>query len=301
VDDGRVHVCLVCHTEPDVWDGGFMSIDIVLLVFLDSIVDVLDSERNSPSVCWCMTSQVVHHRQEPFLELAEQGHEIGVHSHFPAVDGSLEHQQELNRDNLDSFDEWLPRLCGTIKDAGFPSPRTHVTWMFAYRDHMTKILTQNGIDIDCSVCYGGAHFLPDGFLLADSSGRDNGKPYVLSELDHSKEGNSRVLELPVSGGFGSYWEPDGNGGFRYFNPVASDEETEKMVNMFSERLKGLSPGEVDIFHIHFHLYEFLPSGGFDRERLGRAMRILNVMANDSRVKFSTPSAAADDWFKTKYG
>jgi hypothetical protein len=300
MNDGKMHVCLVCHTEPDVWNGGFKSIDVVLPVFLDKTGMVRDHRGNSPKITWCLTSQVVKNRPGSFMKLLDQGHEIGIHSHYPGADGLLEHQQELNKENLDKFGEWLPELYRTVVNAGFPRPRTQVTWMFAYRDSMTEVLAEAGIDIDCSVCYGGAHYLPDGFLLADSRKRSTGKPYRMSISDHCIEGGSAVVELPVSGGFGDYWIPDEKGQFDYLYPIASDDEAVKMITLFNRRMETLAPGETDIFHIHFHLYEFLPSGGFDESRLDRTMMILKNIAAESRVCFSTVSAAVDDWL-TYYG
>ena len=295
MDDSRMHVCLVCHTEPDVWDGGFKSIDVVLPSYLDRISTVQDYRGNSPKITWCLTWQTAKHRPGPFLELLTQGHEAGIHSHYPGADSKQEHQQELNRENLDRFGEWLPELCRTVTDAGFPKPRTHATWMFAYRDTMTRALSENGIDIDCSVCYGGAHYLPDGFLLADSRKRSTGKPYRMSMSDHCVEGDSRVVELPVSGGFGDYWIPDKEGCFEYFYPIASDVEAAKMTALFNRRMETFSLSEIDIFHMHFHLYEFLPPSGLDENRLERALTILRNMVLDNRVCFSTVSEAVDDW------
>ncbi|MFC1947628.1 hypothetical protein ACFLXY_06895 [Chloroflexota bacterium] len=295
MNDSRMHICLVCHTEPDVWNGGFKSIDVVLPYFLKKIEKVRDHQGNNPKFTWCLTSQVAKHRPGPFLKLLSQGHEVGIHSHYPGADGRLEHQQEINRENLDRFGEWLLELSGVVTDAGFPTPRTQVTWMFAYRDNMTQVLSEAGIEIDCSVCYGGTHYLPDGFLLADSRNRSTGKPYRMSKSDHCIEGNSAVVELPVSGGFGDYWIPDEKGQFEHFSPISSDNEAEKMTELFNRRMETLSPGETDIFHIHFHLYEFLPPGGLDEDRLDRAMTILGSMVSDNKVCFSTASKAADDW------
>ena len=223
------------------------------------------------------------------------GHEIGVHSHFPGTSSIMEHQQELNRVHLDQFHVWFHELYSRIVAAGFPPPRTHVTWMFAYRDIMTRVLAKAGIGVECSVCYGGAHYLPDGFLLADSTSRSSGRPYRLAEKDHCSEGNSPVIELPVSGGFGSYWEPDEKGEFRYFSPVASDAEMNCQLQLFRKRMDALSSQETDVFHIHFHLYEFLTPEGIEEGRLERAKRLLNSMVRDNRVYFSTPSEAVIDW------
>ena len=295
MEDSRMHVCLVCHTEPDVWDGGFKSIDVVLPYFLDTIRKVRDNRGNIPKITWCLTSQVAMQRPGPFLALLEQGHEVGIHSHYPGADGTQEHQQEINKNNLDKFGEWLPEMCRTLTDTGFPKPRTQVTWMFAYRDNITQVLSDSGIDIDCSVCYGGAHYLEDGFLLADSKNRSSGKSYRMSETDHCVEGDSPVVELPVSGGFGDYWIPDQQGRFEHFSPIASEDEAAKMVELFDRRMQTLNPGEIDIFQVHFHLYEFLPPDGLNEHRLNRAVTILQNITSDNRVCFSTASEAVDDW------
>jgi hypothetical protein len=293
--NGRMHVCLVCHTEPDVWDGKFKSIDVILPRFVDILGEITDSHGTTPRVAWCLTSQVAKKRAAPFLRLLENGHEIGVHSHYPGTRRMVEHELEINRKNLDSFQTWFPGLYMNIARARFPFPRTHVSWMFAYREPMTQVLADAGITIDCSVCYGGAHYLEDGFLLADSRCRNDGKPYILDKQDHCREGDSPVVEVPVSGGFGSCWEPDEEGRFKYFSPVGSDSKTQKMIRIFSRRLASLSPDETDIFQVHFHLYDFLTPEGIDEARMDRAGRILWYMVRDSRVCFSTPSRAVDDW------
>ena len=196
---------------------------------------------------------------------------------------------------MGKFQEWFPQLYSLIVDVGFPPPRTHVSWMFAYRDSMTQVLAAAGILVDCSVCYGGMHYLPDRFLLADSRNRRSGKPYRLDESNHCAEGSSTVIELPVSGGLADYWEPDEKGEFRYFYPVASDTEIDRQLQLFQKRLDTLSMLEVDIFHIHFHLYDFLLPNGIAEERLKRVKWLLTSMAYDTRVYFSNASEAADDW------
>jgi hypothetical protein len=174
--------------------------------------------------------------------------------------------------------------------------------MFAYRDVMTSVLASAGVSVDCSVCYGGAHYLAGGALLANSTRRKHGKPYRLSVLDHCETGDGTVVELPVSGGFGSYWEPNNLGGFDYFAPVASDGEIQRQLGLFHGRLGGLSPeGEVDIFQIHFHLYEFLEPAGISWPKLERAVGMLRSMVADERVRFSTPAEAADDWSSRLHG
>ncbi|MBN1918226.1 MAG: hypothetical protein JW889_09975 [Verrucomicrobia bacterium] len=300
--ESRMLVCLVCHTEPDVWDGGFCSIDHILPQFMAMSETVRDGTGTTPRVAWCLTSRVARRRPEAFLHLLERGHEIGVHSHFPRCEsGKQEHDQNLNRENLDDFQSWFPELCSHITDAGFPLPRTHATWMFAYRDSMTRVLAETGIRAECSVCYGGAHHLPGGYLLADSRKRVSGKPYRLAEDDHCAEGDSPVVELPVSGGFGSYWEPDETGGFKHFGPVLTNAGRDRQRAVFQARLDSLVSGEIDIFHIHFHLHEFLPPDGTGPERLKRARSLLDPMTHDERVRFMTPSEAVEEWSRNQEG
>jgi hypothetical protein len=76
MNDARMHVCLICHTEPDVWDGGFKSIDVVLPYFLDKLGMARDYQGNTPKITWCLTSQVAKQRSGPFLELQKQGGEF---------------------------------------------------------------------------------------------------------------------------------------------------------------------------------------------------------------------------------
>jgi len=109
-----------------------------------------------------------------------------------------------------------------------------------------------------------------------------------------------VVELPVSGGLGDYWEPDEQGGFSHFSPIGCPPADgigglERQLQLFCARLDDLAPGEVDIYQIHFHLYEFLSPGGIDRSRLERARALLDRMAGDARVGFAAPSAAVEAW------
>jgi hypothetical protein len=294
-----MNLCLVCHTETDWWNGGFRSIDLILPKFMQMTTSVHDSQGASPRVAWCLTPQVVEHRPDPFQKLLNLGHETGIHSHFPGGNGDWEHDQKLNSQNLDEFHVWFPKIYAQMVQVGFPPPRVHATWMFAYREPMTRILAEAGIRVDCSVCYGGAHYLPNGFLLADSRNRRSGKPYRLAESDHCVEGTSRIVELPVSGGFGSYWEPNEKGGFEYFKPVESDAEMIRQLDLFQKRLAALPAGEVDVFHIHFHLYEFLMPDGTSDEKLVRARRLLELMVRNPRVIFSTTSEAIENWSNNK--
>ena len=83
--------------------------------------------------------------------MLDNGHEIGVHSHYPGANGTLEH--------LGVMASWFLAL------------RAHTSWMFAYRNCMTKIFAESDIRVGCRVCYGG-------------------KSYRLSERDHYVVGNS---------------------------------------------------------------------------------------------------------------
>jgi hypothetical protein len=296
LDVGTMHVCLVCHAEPDIWDGGFYSADHFVRPFLDRLGGVRDHAGRSPSVAWCLTAQMIRHRAAVFRELFDEGHEVGVHSHYPlATTGSLEHSQELNRRHLDDFARWFPDLCALATDSGLPQPQVHASWMFAFRDHMTQALADSGIGIDCSVCFGGAHFLPNGLLLADSRRRESGSPYRLSINDHCLDGTSAVIELPVSGGLEDYWEPTAAGGFGFFYPTASDDDARRQLGLLRDRLDALASGEVDIFHVHFHLYGFGSPNRSPHERMTRATAILQEMASDRRVRFSTPSKSVAGW------
>ena len=108
----------------------------------------------------------------------------------------------------------------------------------------------------------------------------DGKPYGPAEMYHCSHGDGSVVEVPVSSAFGSYWEPNGKGGFGYFSPIASDREEQRQVKLFDERLDSLSPGEVDIFQVHFHLYEFPEPAGISSPKLDRAASMLRSMAAD---------------------
>jgi hypothetical protein len=284
-----MYVCLVCHTEPDIWDGGLRSIDTVLPRFLQTMEAVRDRGGRAPRVAWCLTGQVMRRRPE-----------VGVHSHYPAGDGSMEHNQALNQAHLADFHRWLPALCDLARRTGF-HPRTHATWMFAYRNDMTRTLAESGIDIDGSICFGTTHSLPGGFLLADSRGRQSGKPYRLSEADHNVAGGSRVVELPVSGGLEDYWEPDATGRPSFFSPTATDDDRDRQLRLFQARLDDLAPDEADIFHIHFHLYPLLGPGGLRTGSLQRARGLLEAMAGDGRVRFATPAEAVDAWSSRSVG
>jgi hypothetical protein len=296
LDVGTMHVCPVCHTEPDIWDGRFYSLDYFVGPLLDRLDGVRDHAGRSPSVAWCLTAQMIRHRAAVFRELLHEGHEVGVHSHYPlATTGWLERSQELNVRDLDHFARWFPERCALAVESGLGQPRIHASWMFAYRDRMTRALVDSGIRIDCGICFGGAYYVPSGFLLADSRRPKSGKPYRLSLTDHCREGFCPVVELPVRGGFDDYWEPTASEGFEYFLPIASDEDALRRLRLFRDRLKALAPYEVDIFHVYFHLYRFDSLSRLPHERMVCVTATLQEMASDPRVRFSTSSAAVTQW------
>jgi len=146
-----MHLCLACHAERDVWDGGYASIDQVLPGSMEAMDGIRDHSGITPRIAWCVTEDVAKNRPRPLKSVLDLGHETGISSHFPGETGTVEHGQNLNFANLDRFDPWFPELCRQIVDAGFPPPRTHVSWMFAYRDTMTGALAWAGISVDCSV------------------------------------------------------------------------------------------------------------------------------------------------------
>ena len=114
----------------------------------------------------------------------EQGHEIGYHAHG-IIKSPLERQDVI-----------ITRGLEILRNKGL-DPVSYRGGRFHLTGHILEILEKNGIKYDSSVVPGLREVFPDGLERCNHIGSPT-KPYFPSYQDHTKPGNSRILELPIN-------------------------------------------------------------------------------------------------------
>ncbi len=150
--------------------------------------------------------------------LEKQGHEIGYHAH-----GIIPSSAE-EKDNIITHGITQLRNAG-LDIVSYRGGRFHLT------GPLLHILEKNEIKFDSSVVPGLREILEDGTERCNHMGAPIA-PYFPSYQDHTKEGNSRILELPINRY--SKFPPDRWGGiisggskeeilFDYFHDLRKDK------------------------------------------------------------------------------
>ena len=134
------------------------------------------------------------------------------------------------------------------------------------------MLEKAGFTVDCSLLPVDEHTHPatGDFPLRDNTRRPEPYPYRPSAEDPWSDGNSLLIELPVSGNLG--------GG-----------QIDQQIASLLRRLDGES--EVDVFQSFWHHFEFANPGR--RGAFEDAERFLLEAASQDSVVLSTASEAAD--------
>jgi peptidoglycan/xylan/chitin deacetylase (PgdA/CDA1 family) len=114
----------------------------------------------------------------------EKGHEIGFHAHG-IIQASLEQKEAIITRGLD-----------ILKDQGL-DPVSYRGGRFHLTGQILKILEKNGIRYDSSVVPGLREVFKDGTERCNHTGAP-AEPYFPSYQDHTKAGDSRILEIPIN-------------------------------------------------------------------------------------------------------
>lgn len=274
----RLHVVLVCHTELD-FEGSWKLYDRIQPSMEAVFNRVADATGKRPRCTYCGTMDFFSEKLEDALRFKRQGDEVGVHSHLPGAHRPAHSYQghyayRYTGDGATNQD----RVAGPIKqiaDVLGMDAVTHVSGMFTFTKGMVGVLEDSGFTVDCSLIPGiGPTTHPASgkdFVLADNSRHPDARPYRPSRDDPWVEGDSRVLELPVSGNLGA-------------------GDLSKDLDRLRSRLEAVGDG-VDIFQTYWHHFEFAGLG-WTKGRIEEAERFLMEAAKMDGVAFSTAASAA---------
>jgi hypothetical protein len=116
--------------------------------------------------------------------LETYGHEIGYHAHG------------LIRASIEKKEDILTKGIQRLRKLGF-DPLSFRAGRFHLDSSILSILEKNEIRYDSSVVPGLRECFTDGTVRCDHIGAPH-RPYYPSYEDHRKEGNSKILELPIN-------------------------------------------------------------------------------------------------------
>jgi len=270
-----LHVVLVCHTELD-FDGSWQLFERVQPEIEAILSRVADASGKQPKMTYCLTGAFLSERLDDAFRFLAEGHEIGIHSHLPGAhrprhryDGPYAYRfDEQGVLNQDAVAGALRQIAMSL---GLPAPRTHVSGMFTFQRTTIQTLADAGFTVDCSLLPGvkGTHEATGDFILADNRRRETPYPYRPSAEDPWADGNSPIIELPVSANLGG----------------ADIGQQSSDVERRIAELQG-----PDVFQSFWHHFEFVKPGPGSLEG---AERFLMACAANEKARFSTASEAAD--------
>jgi hypothetical protein len=276
----KLHVVLVCHTELH-FDGSWDLYERIQAQMDALFLNVAEATRKRPKVTYCVTGDFLSERLEDAFRFLEGGHEIGIHSHLPGAhrpshryDGHYAYR--LDDDGVLNQDSVAGPLRQMAIALGLPAPATHVSGMFTFQQTTIRVVEEAGFTVDCSLLPGvekGKHPATGDFILADNARRKEPYPYRPAREDPWADGDSSIIELPVSGNLG--------GGGSLTEDIAS----------LQRRLEGNR--EVDVFQTCWHHYEFA-NPPRAKSALVDAEAFLLACARSEKVVFSTGAEAAED-------
>ena len=81
MEQRRLHIVLICHTEAD-FQGGWSIFEKYQPMIEEMIDHVTDATRKKLKMTYCVTGEFIEDMIEQVWPWIDQGHEIGVHSHI---------------------------------------------------------------------------------------------------------------------------------------------------------------------------------------------------------------------------
>jgi hypothetical protein len=275
----KLHVVLVCHAELD-FEGSWELYERVQPQMEEVFARVSEATGKKPKVTYCLTADFLSERLEDAFRFLQEGHEVGIHSHLPGAHRPSHRYQDSYAYRLD--DRGIlnqDSIAGSLRQIaialGLPPPATHVSGMFTFQPTTIQVLGEAGFTVDCSLLPGAeksTHPAAGDFILADNARRKVPYPYRPAGEDPWSEGNSSIIELPVSGNLG---------GGNATGDIAS----------LRERLGG--DRATDVFQSFWHHFEFADLG-WTKGTFANAEAFLVACARDENVVFSTAGEAAED-------
>lgn len=282
----QLHFVLVCHAELGL-DGTWGVYDEVQPRIEELLKRVADATGKLPKITYCLTSEFITDKLDDAIRFHEQGHEIGVHSHLPGGhrkrhDYSGPYAFKLDERGLLNQDQVAGPLRQILTAAGFPAPVSHVTGMFSFQKTTIQVLGDAGFKVDCSLIPNGdiiKHRVLGDFIIADNRRRTSRQPYHPSPTDPWSEGDSPVLELPVSGNLGC--------GYFAMNWAQSLDDEFALLEKRVATLQG-----VDVYQSYWHHFEFSRSYNWTKGKIENATAFLTQCAKLKDLHFSTAREAA---------
>jgi hypothetical protein len=282
----QMHFVLVCHAELGL-DGTWGVYSEVQPQIEAMFHRVADATGKMPKVTYCLTTEFITDNLDEAIRLHGDGNEIGVHSHLPGGHRKkhdysgpyalkLDEQGRLNQDSV------AGPLRQMLAAVGFPAPVSHVTGMFSFQKTTLQVLADAGFKVDCSLIPNGdviKHRALGDFMIADNRRRTSRQPYHPSLADPWVEGESTLLELPVSG----------NLGCAYFAMDWARSLDDELV-LLENRLNALRG--VDVYQSYWHHFEFSRSLPWTKGSIEHAGDFLIRCAHLKELQFSTASEAA---------
>jgi peptidoglycan/xylan/chitin deacetylase (PgdA/CDA1 family) len=116
--------------------------------------------------------------------LENDGHEIGYHAHG-LIRASAEEKEEIITSGLQ-----------ILRESGL-HPISFRGGRYCFSGSMIRILEKNGIQYDSSVVPGLRELFRDGTVRCNHLGAPH-HPYFPSYENHCKEGDSKILEIPIN-------------------------------------------------------------------------------------------------------
>ena len=242
----RLYITLVSHCEKVWWDPGYDSLRIAVRAMLDLQRRVADGIRRPVTSTFCSfvdhptsTTFVADAAQAPDVlrEVLSSGNEVGLHVHAPTQELHTELQDRL----ISPDAELLTKL-------GLPQPKTYTPGDFVTSPQIVRYLEAAGFVVDCSV-YTLQGSMDRFGVLVDYTKRQDLRPYHPDRNDLCAEGDSFIIEIPVSGHLTEFGGPEYDG-----LPPIEDR--------IRARYEKLGEG-VDVFQLFWHPFEIVSRGKQD--------------------------------------
>ena len=181
----KTKVCITIDTEGDSANNpnssylGIHSVISKLVNLLDNLAIKATFFIQEDKICHVGT-KFAH----IWKSLEENGHEIGYHAHG-IIQSSPEERDAIITQGIEK-----------LRNMGL-NPLSYRGGRFYLNGHILKILEKNNIRYDSSVVPGLREFFYDGTERCNHVGAPR-KPYFPSYHNHTRPGDSKILELPVN-------------------------------------------------------------------------------------------------------
>ena len=180
-----INVCVTIDTEGDSANNPhstFLGIKIVIPKLLELFSKYAIKATffiQEDEIC-----QVGSRFCQLWKSLEEHGHEIGYHAHG------------LIRASVEAKERIITNCIQRLRELGF-DPVSFRAGRFHFDPSILKILQKNRIKYDSSVVPGLRECFSDATVRCDHRGAPH-QPYYPAYENHCKDGNSRILEIPIN-------------------------------------------------------------------------------------------------------